>query len=278
MPDVQDTIDTMGEAFQKANLTLEKILYAILIVAVGLVAIRIVMTLIDRLLQRSRFDARIKKFLRGSMKFVLGFVLVIIVLGYLNVEVTSLVALLSVAALAVSLALQNLLSNVAAGLLLLSTRPFSVGDFVEASGVMGTVAENGIFYTKLKSPDNKVIQIPNSELSQGKIINYSAEAERRLDLKISASYDAPVEQVKACILRVLEEHPKTLSEPAPLARVNNFGDSAIEYVVRVWCANADYWDVYYDVLEGIKAAFDREGIEMTYNHLNVHMIDSGKGR
>lgn len=274
MPDVQETVGSMGEALSKADLTLEKILYAVLIAAVGIVAIRVLMAITDRMLKRARFDANIKSILRSGMKFVLGFVLVIIVLGYLNVEVTSLVALLSVAALAVSLALQNLLSNVAGGLLLLSTKPFTVGDFVEAGGVMGTVSETGVFYTKLNSPDNKVIQIPNSELSQGKIINYSAQETRRLDLKISASYDAPVEQVKACIQRVLGEHPQTLATPEPMVRVNNFGDSAIEYAVRVWCANADYWDVYFDVLEGIKAAFDREGIEMTYNHLNVHMIES----
>lgn len=277
MPDVQETVGSVGEALSKADLTLEKILYAVLITAVGIVAIRVLMAVTDRMLKRARFDANIKSILRSGMKFVLGFVLVIIVLGYLNVEVTSLVALLSVAALAVSLALQNLLSNVAGGLLLLSTKPFTVGDFVEAGGVMGTVSETGVFYTKLNSPDNKVIQIPNSELSQGKIINYSAQETRRLDLKISASYDAPVERVKSCILRLLGEHPQTLTAPEPMVRVNNFGDSAIEYAVRVWCANADYWDVYFDVLEGIKAAFDREGIEMTYNHLNVHMVGSGKG-
>lgn len=277
MPDVQETVGSVGEALSKADLTLEKILYAVLITAVGIVAIRVLMLVMDRMLKRARFDANIKSILRSGMKFVLGFVLVIIVLGYLNVEVTSLVALLSVAALAVSLALQNLLSNVTGGLLLLSTKPFTVGDFVEAGGVMGTVSETGVFYTKLNSPDNKVIQIPNSELSQGKIINYSAQETRRLDLKISASYDAPVEQVKSCILRLLGEHPQTLATPEPMVRVNNFGESAIEYAVRVWCANADYWDVYFDVLEGIKAAFDREGIEMTYNHLNVHMVGSGKG-
>lgn len=267
----------MGEAFQKADLSVEKILYTVLIAAVGFVVVRVLMAGIDRMLQRTHFDARIKSILRSGMKFVLGFVLILIVLGYLNIEVTSLVALLSVAALAVSLAVQNLLSNVAGGLLLLSTRPFSVGDFVETDSVMGTVAETGIFYTKLKSPDNKIIQIPNSQLSQVKIINYSAEENRRLDLKISASYDAPLEQVKACILRVLAEHPKTLSDPEPMARVNNFGDSSIEYIARVWCANADYWDVYFDLLEQIKAAFDQQGIEMTYNHLNVHIVEDKRG-
>lgn len=136
----------------------------------------------------------------------------------------------------------------------------------------GTVSETGMFYTKLRTIDNKLIQIPNSEIAGEKITNYSAEENRRVDLKVSASYDAPIELVKATIQKILGEHPKTMATPAPLVRVSAYGDSAIEYVVRVWCANADYWDVYYDVLEEIKSAFDQAGIEMTYNHLNVHLL------
>lgn len=272
MPDVQETLGSMGEALDKADLSLEKIAYAAAILVAGIVIIRVLLMLTSQMLKHSKLDSSIKRVLRSTVKFVLGVVLSISVLAYLNVEISSLVALLSVAALAVSLALQNLLSNVAGGMLLLSTKPFAVGDFIEAAGVMGTVAETGVFYTKLKGIDNKVIQIPNSELSQGKVTNYSAEENRRIDLKISASYDAPFEKVKSCILRVVCEHPKTFATPEPMVRVNSFGESAIEYIVRVWCANQDYWDIYFDLLEGIKTAFDRDGIEMTYNHLNVHMM------
>lgn len=272
MPDVQETLGSVGEALDKADLSLEKILYAAVILAVGIILIRVFLLGVSRMLNRSKLDAHVKNILQGALRFALGLVLAITVLGYLNVEVSSFVALLSVAALAVSFALQNLLSNVAGGMLLLSTKPFAVGDFIEAAGVMGTVAETGVFYTKLKAIDNKIIQIPNSELSQGKITNYSAEENRRIDLKISASYDAPYEKVKSCILRVVCEHPKTFATPEPMVRVNNFGESAIEYIIRVWCANQDYWDIYFDLLEGIKTAFDRDGIEITYNHLNVHII------
>lgn len=272
MPDVQETLGNVGEALDKADLSLEKILYAAVILVVGIILIRVLMMGVSRMLDRTKLDANMKRILRSVVKFALGFVLAITVLDYLHVEITSLVALLSVAALAVSLAMQNLLSNVAGGLLLLSTKPYAMGDFIEAAGVMGTVAETGVFYTKLKSIDNKVIQIPNSELAQGKITNFSVEENRRIDLKVTASYNAPYEKVKDCIRRVIGEHPKTLATPEPVVRVNNFGESSIEYVLRVWCANADYWDVYYDLLEGIKSAFDRDGIEMTYNHLNVHMM------
>ena len=277
MPDVQETLGSVGEALDKADLSLEKIAYAAAILIAGIVIIRVLLMLTDQMLKHSKLDSRIKHVLRGTVKFVLGVVLSIAVLGYLNVEITSLVALLSVAALAVSLALQNLLSNVAGGMLLLSTKPFAIGDFIEAAGVMGTVAETGVFYTKLKTIDNKVIQVPNNELSQGKVTNYSTEENRRIDLKITASYDAPFEKVKACLLQVVCEHPKTFATPEPVVRVNSFGESSIEYIIRVWCANADYWDIYYDLLEGIKTAFDRDGIEMTYNHLNVHMMP-GKGK
>lgn len=276
MPDFQETIDTMGEAIQKADLSIQKILYTALIAAVGVIVIRLLMMGIDRMLRRTRLDANVKGILRGSVKFVLGFVLSLIVLGYLNVEVTSLVALLSVAALAVSLALQSLLSNVAGGLLLLSTKPYTIGDYIEVGEVAGTVLETGMFYTKLRTYDGKAVHVPNSQVSSEKIINYTAEATRRVDVKISISCGEPVEKVKAAMFSVLRTHPKILADPEPEVRLNGFGERSIEYFIRVWCANADYWDVYFDVMEGVKAALDRAGIEMAYHHVNVHMIEGGK--
>lgn len=269
---VEDMVSADG--VKLSGITLEGVLRFVVLVAVGLLIVKLLLKLTDRALTRLSIDVGIKKFLRSSVRVLLVFILILIVLAYLDIPVTSLVAMLSVAGLALSLAIQNLLSNVAGSLQLLSTKPFTAGDFIEAGGVSGTVQETGIFYTKLNTIDNKVIQIPNSEIAGEKIINFSAEKERRIDLKITASYDAPIEAVKSAILGVLEDHPRTLDQPAPpLVRVNNFGESSIEYIVRVWCANSDYWDVYFDILEGIKAAFDRNGIEMTYNHLNVHMME-----
>lgn len=269
---VEDMVSADG--VKLSGITLEGVLRFVVLVAVGLLIVKLLLKLTDRALTRLSIDAGIKKFLRSSVRVLLVFILILIVLAYLDIPVTSLVAMLSVAGLALSLAIQNLLSNVAGSLQLLSTKPFTAGDFIEAGGVSGTVQETGIFYTKLNTIDNKVIQIPNSEIAGEKIINFSAEKERRIDLKITASYDAPIKAVKSAILGVLEDHPRTLDQPAPpLVRVNNFGESSIEYIVRVWCANSDYWDVYFDILEGIKAAFDRNGIEMTYNHLNVHMME-----
>ena len=279
---VQDVISGAEDALteytgsQDLGSALEKLIWAVVLVVIGLIVIKLLLRELDRAMNRFDLDAGIRRLLRSGLRILMLFVLVLIVLSYLEISITSLVAVLSVVGLALSLAVQNLLSNVAGGIQLLSTKPFAVGDFIEAGGVSGTVAEAGTFYTKLRTIDNKLIQIPNSEIAGEKITNYSAEALRRVDLTISASYDDSIELVKDTIQRVLGEHPKTLATPAPLVRVMHFGASSIEYVVRVWCANADYWDVYFDVLEGVKAAFDANGIEMTYNHLNVHMMQDRK--
>ncbi len=252
--------------------TWEKVIYTIIMVVVGLIVIKLILKGMNKALSRLDFDESIKRLLRTGLRILMLFILTLIVLSYLNISVTSLVAVLSVVGLALSLAVQNLLSNVAGGLQLLSTKPFEVGDYIEAGGVAGTVTETGLFYTKMRTPDNKLIQVTNKEISEEKIVNYSAERVRRVDLMVSASYDSGIEGVKASIRRVLEEHPLVLSDPEALVRVSCFGESSIQYVVRAWCATKDYWDVHFDVLEGIKEAFDIDGISMTYNHLNIHVI------
>ncbi len=256
------------------NITASRVFSAVLVAAASVVVVKVLLRVLDRALGRSRLDAPLQKLLRGLLKGGLWSVAVIIVLGCLGIEVTSLVAVLSVVGLAFSLALQNFLSNVAGGMQLLASHPFSVGDFVEAGGCSGTVDEIGMFYTKLTTPDNKLVQLPNSTIVSANIINFSAQPTRRVELKVSAGYDAPLDTVKGALTGAVKAHPLTLSDPEPVIRVERYGDSAIEYVVRVWCANADYWTVYYDLLEGFKAAFDAAGIEMTYPHVNVHMLEA----
>lgn len=256
-----------------AGITLEKVFTAVIAAAVCLVVIKLLLKLTDRTLKRFEMEPTLKKLLRGGLKILLWFVAVIVVLQCLDIPATSLIALLSVIGLAFSLALQNFLSNVAGGLQLLASRPFKVGDYVEAGSCSGTVTEVGLFYTKLNSADNKLIQLPNSSIVSANIVNYSSEDNRRVEWTVSASYDAPTEKVKAVLARLVGEHPLTLATPEPLIRVNGYGDNAIEYIVRAWCANGDYWTVYYDLLDAFKPAFDEAGIEMTYPHVNVHMID-----
>ena len=257
-----------------AGFTVEKLLTAVVAAAVCLIVIKLLLGLLDRTAARTHMEPQIRRTVRGLVKAMLIFVTVIVVMGCLNIPVTSLVALLSVAGLAFSLALQGFLANMAGGLQIVASKPFRLGDYIEAGGCAGTVAEIGLFYTKLNTVDNKLIQLPNSTIISGNIINYSAEDKRRVELKVTASYDAPPEQVKAVLAQVVGEHPLTLPTPEPLIRVSAYQDSAIEYIVRVWCATGDYWTVYYDLMDGLKPAFDRAGIGMTYPHLNVHMMDS----
>ena len=260
------------------QITASNIFSAVLVTVVSLIVIKILMTVLDRALGRSKLDKSLQSLLRNLIRGGLWLVAAIIVLGCLDIEVTSLVAVLSVVGLAFSLALQNFLSNVAGGMQLLASHPFKPGDFVEAGGCSGTVTDVGMFYTKLATPDNKLVQIPNSTIVSANIINYSAQPTRRVEIKVSASYDAPTQKVLDVLKKAVDDHPLTLDDPEPMIHVDNYGDSAIGYVVRVWCATADYWTVYFDLMDGMKPAFDAAGVEMTYPHVNVHMVGYGGGQ
>lgn len=255
------------------NITASNIFGAVLSVVISLILIKVLTKALNRFLGRSKLDASLQALLRNLFKGALWSVAVIVVLGCLGIEVTSLVAVLSVIGLAFSLALQNFLSNVAGGIQLLASHPFAVGDFVDVGVCSGTVEEIGMFYTKVVTPDNKLVQLPNSAIVTANITNFSAQPTRRVELKVSASYDAPTERVTALLAKMAADHPLVLDEPEPAVHVEQYGGSAVCYVMRVWCANADYWTVYYDLMDGFKPAFDGAGIEMTYPHVNVHMVD-----
>jgi len=258
--------------FGIGSFTLAKLLTAILLVVVGLAVVKVLLRMVEGLFKTMHVPATLLGILRAVAKALLLFLMVIIVLGYLGIPVTSLVAAMSVIGVALSLGVQNFLTNVVGGLQMLVSQPFQVGDFVEAGGCSGTVREIGLFYTKIMTPDNKLIQLPNSSVVSANIVNYSAEETRRVDVVVTASYDAPVDKVEAVLKQLVVSHGKVLTQPAPFARVSNYGASSIEYTIRAWCANADYWDVYFDLIKGVKAAFDENGIEMTYDHLNVHVV------
>ena len=274
---IDTTVDmeTMVSDFQQtiSQITTSKVFSALITAALCLVVVKMLIKVLDRALSRSRLDAPLQTLLRTILKCALWSVAVITVLDRLGIEVTSLVAVLSVVGLAFSLALQNFLSNVAGGMQLLASHPFVVGDFVDAGGCSGTVEEIGMFYTKLATLDNKLVQLPNSTIVSANITNFSAQPTRRVELTVSASYDAPTEQVLALLSRMAADHPLVLVDPAPVVHVDSYGDSAVGYVLRAWCANTDYWTVYYDLMDGFKPAFDNAGIEMTYPHVNVHMVE-----
>ncbi len=265
----EDTAKGLWDSIK--NITASSIFNAVLVAAACLVAMKLLLKVLDRALGRSKLDAPLKTLLRTLAKAGLWFVTVIIVMECLNIQATSLVAVLSVVGLAFSLALQSFLSNAAGGMQILASHPFSEGDFVEAGGCSGTVEEIGLFYTKLTTPDNKLVQMPNSSIVTANITNFSQQPTRRVELRVSASYDAAPDRVIALLARMAAEHPLILDDPNQMIHVDGYGDSAVQYVMRVWCANADYWTVYYDLMDGFKAAFDAAGIEMTYPHLNIHL-------
>lgn len=257
------------------GLSLEKILGAVAVVLVGLLAVKLLLRGADRLLGRMKLDDALRRALRTAVKALLLVVLVITVMGYLDLPISALVAGLSVVGVAVTLGVQNFLTNVAGGVQLLASHPFQIGDYVEAGGCAGTVREVGLFYTKILTYDRKLIQLPNSSIVAENIINYTHEPVRRVTIQVSASYDAPVDKVMDCLVRLGRSHPLAAADPAPKAHVTGYGSSAINYVLWVWCDNKDFWTVHYDLMEQLKPAFDREGIEMTYDHLNVHLPDRG---
>ena len=274
---VQEVLNFAAHALGLQELTVSALLRVALMALVGLVIIRLLMRIVDRLLDRAKSVVDIRIYIRSAIHVFLWFLLALVVAGSLGADVSSVIAMLSVAGLAVSLALQNTLSNLAGGLMILVTKPFEVGDYIDADGTAGTVSEIGLAYTKLTTPDGKRISVPNSQMSAAKIVNYTNEAGRRVDLIFSASYDAPTQTVKEAIREAVDAIPAIRQEPAPAIWINAYGASAIDYVVRAWTSTEDYWDVYYALMEGVRESFARHGVEMTYNHLNVHLMEDRKG-
>lgn len=246
-------------------------LTAVILLAVCLVVKRVLLRILDRGLDRGRIEKSFHAFIRSSVNILLWFVTVVIVAQSLGINATSLIALVSIVGLAISLSVQDSLSNLAGGLTILGTKPFMVGDYVEIGDAAGTVMEIGMVHTKLNTVDNCRLVLPNSAVVSTQVRNYSTEPIRRVDLTFGASYDAPVEQVKKVILEVLEGHEKVLRDPPPFVRLSKHGDSALEYTVRAWCATGDYWDVHFDLLEEVKEAFDQADIAIPYPHVDVHL-------
>lgn len=274
LPTATTTPEETVEVFEQVarGLTLTKSLYGVLLFLACLAVMKTVMTIIDRTMTRLRVEPTVHKFTHSCLKVLFWIITGLVVAGYLEFPVNSLVTVLGVIGVALSLSLQGSLSNLAGGIMVMVSRPFAVGDYVEAGGVAGTVSEIGLVYTKLKTIDNKIIFIPNGEISGEKIVNYNRQEQRRVDLTFTVSYDADPERVKEIMRQVIGAHPKALFTPEPFVRTTSLGESSVGYTLRVWCATQDYWDLYYDLLEQVRAAFDREGVELTYNHLNVHIM------
>ncbi|MBP7396152.1 MAG: mechanosensitive ion channel [Flavobacterium sp.] len=239
-----------------------KIISAFLILIVGIYAIRLITRLIKKIMIKRELDPTLTKFLADILIWALRILLFIAFISKLGVETSSFVAILGAMGLAVGLSLQGSLSNFAGGMLIILFEPFKVGDTIEAQGQIATVLEIQIFVTKLVTANNQTIFIPNGILSNGTIINYSTQGQRRADLTIAISYETDIKKAKEIIAEVMRSNPKVLTTPAPEVGVKNLTDNAIQLAVRPWAKNEDFGAVFSETLENCKLAFDAAGIEI----------------
>ena len=253
-----------------STFALVRIVPALILLVLGLLAIRIALQLVGRLLNRTKLEKAAHTLILSVVRIALYILLFLIIASYLGIDVTSIVALASVLTLAISLAVQNALANVFGGFTLLCTHPFATGDFVEIAGQSGTVREIGLTYTKMATGDNKLVSVPNSAVTAAQIINYTALGCRRVEVEVSAAYTAPVEQVLEALVQAADV-PGVHTDPAPNAVVVAYGDSAIRYKLFLWCDSADYWSCHFAATQKVQEVFRQTGIEMTYPHLNVHI-------
>jgi small conductance mechanosensitive channel len=219
-------------------------------------------------------DDTLQKFLGNLFGWTLKILVIITAISQLGVETTSFIAILGAAGLAVGLALQGSLANFAGGALIMIFKPFKVGDLIEAQGELGVVKEIQIFVTKLTSPQNKLIIIPNGILSNGNIINYTEEGKLRVDLTFGVGYNEDIKKTKEVLMQVLLDNPKVLKDPAPTVNVSELADSSVNFAVRPWATPENYWDVYFGITEAGKLALDKAGIEIPYpHHVEIRRLD-----
>ena len=247
----------------------DAVVTALLILLCGIVVIRIAMVILGKILKVGKQEKAAHSLIKSLVRAVLYLLLAMTVLGSLGVDVTGVIALASVLTLSISLALQNALANVFGGIALLYTAPFHSGDYVDIGADSGTVVEIGMTYTKLQTPDNKMISIPNSTVVSGDIVNYSITGTRRVDIPVTAVYQEQPQKVLDTLLQAAA-HDKVLLDPAPAAVLDSFGDNTVRYVLRVWTRTADYWDVRNDLMVNIKNVFDAQGIAMVYPHIHIY--------
>ncbi|MCK4834465.1 MAG: mechanosensitive ion channel [Gammaproteobacteria bacterium] len=246
------------------------IVMALAIFIIGKFVVGMLVKLAKKVMLKAKVDNILINFIASIVSTILLLFVVIAALDQLGVETTSLIALIGAAGLAVGLALQGTLQNLASGVMLIIFRPFNDGDFVEAAGVSGVVEEIGIFTTTMRTGDNREIIIPNGEIFGGTITNYSKRATRRVDMVFGIGYDDDIKKAKDIISKILEEDDRILSDPAPLVAVGELADSSVNFNVRPWCNTAEYWNVYFDTHEKVKLTFDAEGISIPYPQMDVH--------
>lgn len=273
---VNKTTSILERAADKFKNALPSLFMALILLIAGIIAVKIVMRLVKRTMKRSTIDNAAKSFLMSFIKIILYVNVIIIVLSTLKVPMSSIITIFGAAGLAVSLALQSCLSNLAGGFIILFSKPFAAGDLLEVDGSLGRVESISILYTKLVTFDNKTVFIPNGKVSDSKIVNYTSSPIIRIDMKFSISYYADYTKARDLILKAIDENKLVLKNPSSIVRMSAHNESSVSIDVLVWVNNADFFTVRYDMTEAIKKTFDENGIEIPFNQLDVHIKEQIK--
>lgn len=248
-----------------------KVLTAVITLIIGLWIIGAIVKQVGKGMEKRNVDASLRPFLKSLLSAVLKVMLLISVIGMVGIQVTSFVAVLGAAGLAIGLALQGTLQNFAGGVIILILKPFKVGDYIETGSHSGTVNEIQIFNTFLKTPDNKIIIIPNGGLANSSLTNYSKEPQRRVDFTFGVGYGDSTEKTRQTLMELINADSRILQEPAPFIGLTELGDSSVNFVVRVWVESADYWGVHFDMNENVYNKFNEVGLNIPYPQMDVHL-------
>lgn len=278
--DPEGALSAIGHFFQNmlnAFLgAIPTVILAIVVLIVGLILTKFSVKLLSKGLSKTKLELTVIKFTTQVARIALYVLLVTIVLSILGIPSTSIITVIGTAGVAIGLALQDSLSNVAGGFLLMLTKPFKIGDYIISNGVEGTVSQISILHTRLDSFSNQAIFIPNGQVVNAVVVNNSGNDTRRVDLKFSISYDDDYAAARSLITALAEKHPLVLKTPAPFVRMKEHGSSSIDIAVRVWVKTADYWDVYFDLTEQVREEFIENNIEIPFNQLDVHVVSDKK--
>lgn len=242
-----------------------------LLLFIGSKLIKFLMNRFKRSKLYQKMDPGLASFMASGSRIVLYIILILMCFGVLGIETASFLALFTSGGVAIGLAFQGAVTNLAGGVMILLFHPFRVGDYIETTEIAGTVNAISVLYTVVLTPDNKRVTVPNGSLTNAAITNYSAVGQRRVELTFSVSYDCDIDKVKQILLSVAESDPKSLKDPAPLAHMKTQSASSLDFVLRVWCAPENYWDLYFDLNENVKKALDEAGMEIPFPQMDVHM-------
>ena len=268
-----DSADLLSKVYELLTVYGLKIIAAIIILVVGRWVASGVANIIRKVMVKRKVEATLVSFVRNLSYVALLAFVIIAALNQLGIQTASFIAIIGAAGLAIGLALQGSLANFAAGVLMLIFKPFKIGDYIEGAGTAGTVEEIEIFTTKLKSPDNKTIIVPNAKITGENIINYTVKGTRRVDFVFGIGYGDDIDKARGILKGIIDGDERVLKDPEPLIAVSELGDSSVNFAVRAWTSVSDYWPFYFDTTEKVKKQFDTQGISIPFPQRDVHIYE-----